>query len=111
MTRTQLKTFLTELIKLFPDSRAQITNKGALLDDWFYAFERVDHQKMIDALDVFRIRGKYFPSPDEFSIYLKIVDKEQSRTTRVFEFMNSGCSVCPYFEEGQKEPCDNCMFE
>lgn len=111
MNRNQSKTFLTELIKSFPNSRGNITNKEALVDTWQFAFERVEYKNMMAALDIFKLKGKYFPSPDEFSRYLLLVDQEQSRTTRTFNFETSGCTVCPYLEEGQTEPCVHCMFE
>ena len=111
MNRNQTKTFLKELIKSFPDARTKVTNKEALVDSWQQAFERVEFKNMMKALDLFRRRGRYFPSPDEFSRYLTLVDQEQSRTTRTFNFETSGCTVCPYLEDGQTEPCELCMFE
>lgn len=111
MNRNQTKIFLQALINAYPGYKKKIVNREALLNNWKVAFERVEFQDMMKAMEIWTSRRKLFPSVDEFSRCLSLVNQEQSRTTRTFNFETSGCTVCPYLEEGQTEPCEHCLFE
>lgn len=111
MNRNQTKIFLQALINAYPGYKKKIVNREVLLNNWQVAFERVEFQDMMKAMEIWTSGRKLFPSVDEFSRCLSLVNQEQSRTTRTFNFETSGCTVCPYLEDGQTEPCVHCMFE
>jgi hypothetical protein len=111
MNRNQTKIFLQALINAYPGYKRKIVNREALLNNWQVAFERVEFKDMMKAVEIWTSGRKLFPSVDEFARCLSLVNQEQSRTTRTFNFETSGCTVCPYLEEGQHEPCKRCMFE
>lgn len=111
MNRNQTKIFLQALINAYPGYKRKIVNREALLNNWQVAFERVEFKDMMKAVEIWTSERKLFPSVGEFTRCLSLVNQEQSRTTRTFNFETSGCTVCPYLEDGQTEPCVHCMFE
>lgn len=117
MNRDEVKVLLEILHKAYPTTR--IDDYKSMVDLWSEYLKDYPKEALIKAAKHHIARSKFFPSIAELisvaDRFAQMIAAESlalpEGNPKTLTIEDSGCPLCPYYEPGQRDFCDNCLFE
>lgn len=115
MTRQETQIILEFFARSYP--MVSISDKKATVELWASAFVNYDFEVIKKVAQIYVQRRRFFPSIAEIKTMADKLAPTVSAPQltegipKTITIEDSGCLLCPYYDPGQRDFCDNCMFE
>ena len=115
MTRQETQMLLEFFSRSFPTYK--IEDKKGTVELWASFFIDYDFDVLRKVAQTYVLGHKFFPSiaeiksmADKLTPAIKAPALPEGKP-KTLTIEDSGCPLCPYYEPGQRDFCDNCLFE